>query len=136
MVDLLPFNEHLNRLILKVRNAGKGQLRVTWGNASKDFSSDQLLVGINLPAEFPDGPLNGAFAAIQKAVAEQQAFETPMVKTLLHSIPAEKQLLPDAGSTFDQLVNQALQRDQALFSAAAALANQPQQHTIKIEPVP
>jgi lysophospholipase L1-like esterase len=136
MVDLLPFNQQLNRLTLKVRNAGKGMLRVTWGGVAQAFSSDALAAGINLPAEFPDGPLNGQFAEIEKAVVAQQEYETPLVKTLLHSIPVDKQVVPEESATLDHVVAGAIAHDKALFDAAAAIAAKPARYTIRIEPVP
>jgi hypothetical protein len=130
MIDLIPFNQQLNRLTLKVINAGPGKLRVTWSGGaegganpqSKDFSSDDLSNGINLAAEFPNGPFNDAFARIEKAVRAQQEYETPLVKTLLHSIPVDKQVIPEESATLDHV-------------AAGAIAK-PVEHTIKIEPVP
>lgn len=142
MIDLLPFNEQLNRLTLKVINAGPGRLRVTWGGAgdanqqAKDFSSDDLVKGINLAAEFPGNPFSSAFDGIEKAVRAQQEYESPLVKTLLHSIPVDKQILPEESATLDRLAAGALAHDKALFDAAAAAAAKPVEHSIKIEPVP
>jgi lysophospholipase L1-like esterase len=136
MVDLLPFNQDLNRLTLKVKNAGKGQLRITWGTQAKEFSSDALAEGINLAAEFPDGPLNDTFEKIEKAVRAQQEFETPLTKTLMHSIGVDRQIVPEASSELDHVVAAGLKHDQSLFDAAAAAAREPVRHTIKIEPVP
>jgi lysophospholipase L1-like esterase len=142
MIDLLPFNDQLNRLTLKVVNAGPGNLRITWAGAgdanqqSKDFSSDDLIKGINLAAEFPDNPFSAAFDRIEKLVRTQQEFETPLVKALLHSIPVEKQIIPEESATLDRLMTVALAHDKALFDAAAAEAAKPVEHSIKIEPVP
>jgi lysophospholipase L1-like esterase len=136
MVDLLPFNQDLNRLTLKVNNAGKGRLRVTWGSDSKEFSADDLATGINLAAEFPYGPFNEAFSRIEKAVRDQQAYETVMIKTLMHSIPNYKKIVPADAAEFDKIETDAMDQDKSLFDAAAAAATQPVHHTIKIEPVP
>jgi len=136
MVGLLPFNQDLNRLILKVSNAGKGTLRVTWGSQAKEFSSDDLAAGINLAAEFPDGPLSDAFTRIENAVRAQQAYETPLIKVLMHSIPGDKKVIPDDAAELDKVVADAIAHDKALFDTAAAAAAQPVHHTIKIEPVP
>jgi lysophospholipase L1-like esterase len=144
MIDLIPFNQQLNRLTLKVINAGPGKLRVTWSGGaegganpqSKDFSSDDLSNGINLAAEFPNGPFNDAFARIEKAVRAQQEYETPLVKTLLHSIPVDKQVIPEESATLDHVAAGAIAHDKALFDAAVAEAAKPVEHTIKIEPVP
>jgi hypothetical protein len=140
MVDLLPFNQQLNRLTLKVINAGPGRLRVTWGgqggDQSKEYSSEELSNGINLPAEFPDGPFNDAFDRIEKAVQAQQEYETPLVKTLLHSLPVDKQIVPEESATLDHVAAGAMAHDKALFDAAVAEAAKPVEHTIRIEPVP
>jgi lysophospholipase L1-like esterase len=148
MIDLVPFNQDLNRLTLKVINAGPGKLRVTWSGGAgpdanpqanpqtKDFTSDDLSKGINLAAEFPDGPFTDAITRIEKAVRAQQEYETPLVKTLLHSIPVDKQVVPEESATLDRVADGALAHDKALFEAAVAEAAKPVQHTIKIEPVP
>jgi len=142
MIDLLPFNQELNRLTLKVVNAGPGNLRITWGAAgdanqqAKDFSSDDLIKGINLAAEFPDNPFSAAFGRIETAVRAQQEYETPLVKALLHSIPVDKQIIPEESTTLDRLAAGGLAHDKALFDTAAAEAAKPVEHWIKIEPVP
>jgi lysophospholipase L1-like esterase len=139
MLDLLPFNQQLNRLILKVRNAGPGRLRVTLGGQgtpiAKEFSSDELTQGINLSAEFLDGPFTDTFGRIEKGVRAQQEYETALIKTVMHSIPNDKQVVPEAAAALDQVVADGVAHDKALFDAAAQMA-QPVKYTIKIEPVP
>lgn len=136
MVDLLPFNQDLNRLTLKVKNAGKGRLRITWGTQAKEFSADDLTNGINLPAEFSDGPLIDAFTRIEKAVRAQQDYETPLIKSLLHSMPIDRKIVPGQDAALDQVVAGGMEHDKALFDAVVAAAAQPIRHSIKIEPVP
>jgi lysophospholipase L1-like esterase len=136
MIDLLPFNQQLNRLMLKVHNAGKGRLRVTLGGHAKEFSSDDLTAGINIAAEFPEGPFNGPFSQIETAVRAQQEYETPLTKVLLHSISIDKQVVPEEAATLDHVVAGALAKDRALFDTAAHAADQPVDYSIKIEPVP
>src|ERR1051326_1456674 len=41
-MTLVPFNEDLNRLMLAVKNPSAAKYRVTWGGATKSFSSEQL----------------------------------------------------------------------------------------------
>jgi lysophospholipase L1-like esterase len=136
IVDFLPFNQQLNRLTLKVNNAGKGRVRVTWGSQAKEFSSDDLAAGINLAAEFPDGPLVEPFTRIEKAVRAQQDYETPLIKILMHSIPVDKKIIPEDATELDKVVADAMAHDKTLFDASAAEAAKPVHHTIKIEPVP
>ncbi len=80
-MTLVPFNQDLNRLTLIAKNGTAQRYKVTWGNDSKTFSSAQLEQGINLAAEFPENPFNEAFAKVDAAVAEKQAFETREMKT-------------------------------------------------------
>ncbi len=80
-MTLVPFNQDLNHLTLIAKNGTAQQYKVTWGNDSKTFSSAQLEKGINLAAEFPENPFNDAFAKVDAAVADKQAFETHEMKT-------------------------------------------------------
>jgi lysophospholipase L1-like esterase len=45
MIEFIPFNEELNRLTLVVNGAGEGQVKVTWGRETKEFSASQLATG-------------------------------------------------------------------------------------------
>jgi lysophospholipase L1-like esterase len=88
-VALAGFQQKLNRLTLRVRQAPTTQVKVTWGEASKTFSAAQLAKGVNLAAEFPQNPTSATFAKIWQAVADKQAYETKQIKTLFRSKEAK-----------------------------------------------
>ena len=91
-VALADFQKKLNRLTLRVAGAKTAQVKVTWGEHSRIFTSAQLTKGVNLAAEFPQNPTSPAFARIWKAVAEKQAYETKQIKTLFRSPEAKKDM--------------------------------------------
>ena len=51
-------------------------MKVTWGEASKTFSANELAKGVNLAAEFLDNPFSEPFKAVENAVRRQQEYET------------------------------------------------------------
>ncbi len=106
---------------------------MTWGSDSKVFSAIQLEQGINLAAEFMDNPFSEAFASVDKVVREQQAFETPAVKNILHNLPEWNGLLPEEKVTLDRLKTATIQKANMLSQASHA-AVVPVRHVIKIEP--
>ncbi|MCF7669746.1 MAG: hypothetical protein K9N48_08230, partial [Verrucomicrobia bacterium] len=81
---LVPFNERLNRLVLKVRNGEAEEYEVVWGEHSHIYSSTQLSTGVNLADDFPENPFTAAFRKVDEAVGEKQAYETRQIKTLFH----------------------------------------------------
>jgi hypothetical protein len=83
ILPYLPFNQDLNRLVLKVSNADAAKYKVTWGKTSKEFTSDQLTAGINLAAEFMDNPFVAPFRNVERAVGQKQIYETTMIKRFL-----------------------------------------------------
>lgn len=84
-MTLVPFNDDLNRLTLKVVTSQTGMYEVTWGKHSRKFTSQQLATGINLAAEFPENPFCDAFGRVSAAVGKKQAYETEQVKRKFHS---------------------------------------------------
>ncbi len=83
-MNLVPFNQSLNRFILKVSNLTAPAYTVRWGNESKHFSKTRLEAGINLADEFPVNPFSEAFAQVDTAVGKKQAYETRQIKSLFH----------------------------------------------------
>jgi lysophospholipase L1-like esterase len=131
MLDCFPFNEDLNRFRLVVRNAPpNAKVKVTWGDASKTFAAEQLAQGVNLAAEFLDNPFSEKFRILQDAVQKKQAFETPMIKSLVHvgyfELPEEKDLNA-------KIVEATSRKQKALSDQAAQIAAEPVEHTIRIE---
>jgi len=80
ILPFVPFQENLNRFILKVKSLPAGSADVKWGRQQKKFTADQLARGINLAAEFPDSPFGPAFQNVLRQVAAKQAYETLMIK--------------------------------------------------------
>jgi lysophospholipase L1-like esterase len=137
ILPFVPFNDNLNRFRLVVKNA-PAAAKVTWGSASKIFTKEQLAAGINLAAEFPDNPFSDAFAAVDKRVAEQEEFETGMIKRAVTQFRGARALLPsDHGlaAALDAARDRLAARDAELHAAAKA-AVVPVRHVITVEPAP
>jgi len=134
VIELIPFNDELNRFQLVVRGIGAEKASVTWGNATKEFSAAALAKGINLAAEFLDNPFSEPFRKVEGRVSRQQDMEVGLVKSCLHSLPDFKRLVPDEQETLDRVANALLKRDQAAQAASTA-AVVPVKHTIKVKPV-
>ncbi len=135
VIEFLPFNEELNRLLLVVDGADAAtRYRVTWGEVTREFGGTALAEGINLAAEFLDNPFCGPFQAVEKAIREQQNFETLLTKTLLHWLPAYRELAPEEGPALDRVAASAIDRDAALAAASSA-AVVPVRHVLKVEAI-
>ncbi|HKW30858.1 MAG TPA: hypothetical protein VJT54_16110, partial [Verrucomicrobiae bacterium] len=133
VLEFLPFNEDLNRFRLVVKNGGDNRFKVTWGKATKVFSAAQLVQGINLAAEFMDNPFAEAFASVDKIVRQQQAFETPAVKSILYNLPQWSALLPKEKAALDQLKTATIRKAEVLCRASRAAVT-PVKYAIKVEP--
>ena len=83
ILPFVPFNDDLNRYVLKVSHVDSPRAKVTWGDETKEFSREQLAQGVNLAAEFSRTPFDEPFAALSAAVAEKQAYETFMIKQIV-----------------------------------------------------
>jgi len=120
-MTLVPFNQELNRLMLVVKN-GNGDCTVTWGAASKSFTSEQLAHGVNLAEEFPQNPFSEAFAKVDSAVAAKQAFETKQIKQIFRSPGAKIDMEGVAAET---------EKERAPLAEAIHYAFLPVTHTIR-----
>jgi lysophospholipase L1-like esterase len=136
IAEFVPFNEDLNRFRLVVKGGpGDSRLKVTWGDASKEFTAADLANGINLAAAFADGnPFSEPFKAVEGEVRKKQAFETPLTKDLLQNLGKYKAILPEEAESLDRVAAAAVKKDKAMGDATAA-AVKPVRHTIKVEPV-
>ena len=83
-MTLIPFNQELNRLMLVVKNAKAANYKVTWGDASRSYSAEELAKGVNLAADFEKNPFTEAFNRVDAAVAAKQNYETRQIKDLFH----------------------------------------------------
>jgi lysophospholipase L1-like esterase len=134
VIRFFPFNQDLNRLLLVVRGGKAARYQVTWGKSFKEFTAEELAGGINLAAEFLDNPFSGPFEKVEAKIRQQQDYETPLVKNLIHSLPDYKRMLPEEVETFERLAAEGIRRDKALCEAAAA-AVVPVRHKISIKPL-
>jgi lysophospholipase L1-like esterase len=124
-MTLVPFNRELNRFVLVAKNGKAGKYRVTWGNESKTFTSEQLANGVNLAEVFPSNPFGEVFAKVDSAVAAKQAFETKQIKQIFRSPGAKIDMEGVAAET---------EKERTPLAEAIQNAFVPVTHTIKIEP--
>lgn len=124
-ITLVPFADDLNRLTLVVRGGNADRYAVTWGDATHEFSADELQEGVNLAEEFADNPFSDHFKRVDTAVAAKQAYETEQVKRIFHGERGKRD--------FDLAVRET-EAEREPLAAAVAESVQPVTHTIKIEP--
>ncbi len=124
-LTLAPFNQSLNRFMLIVRNPQARAYRVAWGNTSRRFDSEQLALGLNLAAEFPENPFSPYFAKVDAAVLAKQTFETRQIKQEFRA--------PEAIHNLAAVVARTEREREALVRAVQA-AFVPVTHTLRITP--
>ncbi len=124
-MTLIPFNQELNRLTLMARKGPSQKYAVTWGTETKTFSAEELARGVNLAEQFPCNPFCEAFAKVDAAVAEKQAFETKQIKERFHG-PGARQNMPEIVAQTES--------ERAPLAAAIKEAFVPVTHTIRIVP--
>ncbi len=134
ITEFLPFNQDLNRFMLVVKDAPAGQLKVTWGTVSKEFSSADLAKGINLAAEFPENPFSKPFATVEAVIRDQQIYETPAIKSMMHSLLDWRKNFPESEDSYKAMADKIVQKDLALREATAK-AIVPVKHTITVTAV-
>jgi hypothetical protein len=101
-MTLVPFNQELNRLILRVKNGNATKYQVTWGAELRVYSARELAAGVNLADDFAVNPFSEAFAKVDKAVAAKQSYETRQIKTVFHGLRQYK--------TADEIKDEELKR--------------------------
>ena len=136
ILPFVPFNEDLNRYVLKVRNLESPRAKVTWGTETKEFTREQLVKGINLAAEFSRTPFDVPFAALSAAVADKQAYETMMIKQIV----TDFQKIPGIGNDAEaqaavKVLNDRLMRRWKQLEAKVRERLVPVKHSIKIAPL-
>src|ERR1019366_926591 len=134
ILPCVPFNDDLNRLMLVVTHA-PARTKVTWGAGSRVYSAEELARGVNLAGDFLQNPFSEAFAQVHAAVAAQQAYETPAVKSMLNGLAAIRRYFPEKRASLDDLRSSLVQKDQQLNDEARA-AIQPVRHVIELSPIP
>ncbi len=83
-MEWVPFMEDLNRFVLKISNPSALKYRVFWGKHERVYSSDALVQGVNLAADFLENPFSESFQKVDQAVAAKQAYETRQIKQIFH----------------------------------------------------
>lgn len=131
MSQFIPFNQDLNRYLLIVKNAPK-KARVTWGNNSKEYTSEELAKGINLAADFVENPFSPAFQAVSKLIKDQQGLEVKNIKGNLHSLLNWDAAFPGEKATTDRLRELVVTKSVEMYKASSAGLT-PVKHTIKLE---
>jgi len=134
VLEFLPFNQDLNRFMLVVHGAGSPKVKVTWGDAAREFDAAQLEQGVNLAAEFLDTPFASAFRDVEQQIRHKQDVETPLVKEAINQIPRVEHLAPAAKEPLEQAAARGIESDKDL-SEAITVSVLPVKHTIKLEPV-
>lgn len=122
-MNLVPFNETLNRFDLVVKNTPAKKYKVTWGDWEKSYSSEQLNAGVNLAADFALNPFSEPFNAVSEAIKVKQEYETKQIKSLFHGDEG----MADMEATV-QLTEKAHQR----LADDIVRKFKPVRHTIKI----
>ena len=138
ITPFLTFNQDLNRLTLTVKNLEAPKAKVTWGEASKEFTKEQLAGGVNLAAEFDQTPFDKPFADLVNAVGQKQNFETYMIKNVItqfRNYPPELKADAELQSAL-KTVSERLHARQAELDAAARATLLPVKHAISVTPVP
>jgi lysophospholipase L1-like esterase len=123
-MELVPFNQDLNRLMLVARNGAAAKYRVSWGDQSRTYTAAELAKGINLAGDFAENPFSDAFKQVDEAVGRKQAYETRQIKDLFHG--------PE-GRTNMTLTEALTEEVRTPLARAIARAFQPVKHTLKVE---
>lgn len=124
-LGLVPFDDELNRFILKITHPKAKSYTVTWGGASKQYTAEELTTGVNLAKDFENPPTAAAFAAIQDAVAAKQVYETRQIKNLVHGPEGGV----DAEATFALT-----EKTRKQFVDAVRAACKPADHELQVTP--
>lgn len=132
IIKFFPFNQDLNRFLLIIKNAPSKRLRVTWGDATKEFSAIELEQGVNLAEEFLENPFKKEFFRVESVIKKQQAFEKPAVKVMMNSLLTWRQKFPEAEAECRTLAQKVVGRSESLRRASRA-AVVPIRHVILVE---
>lgn len=124
---LVPFDDELNRLTLKLTNPQSPSYEITWGETTKRYTAAELATGVNLAKDFPVHPLSAPFKKIWDAVANKQAYETEQIKKLIHGAEGKA----DMEGTFAKT-----EKVRAEKATAIIAARQPVEHSILIKAAP
>ena len=122
-MEVVSFNQDLNRFRLVVKNATAANYKVTWGEQSKNYSPAELAAGVNLAADFAVNPFSEAFKRVDDAVGAKQAYETTQIKKIFHGDEGKKDMQAAVNRT---------ESERTPLVEAIKTAFVPVKHTIKI----
>ncbi len=128
-----PFNQDLNRLTLKVVGANGPKYKVTWGEASREYTGAELTAGVNLAADFIQNPFSEPFNVVERAIKEKQNFETGYFKNIIRTVNQYRAQIKDDAAVDAFLA--ACNKRHAELTQAIVDAKKPVTHTIKVEAV-
>lgn len=137
ITPFVPFNEELNRFVLKVKGLDAAKAKVTWGNQSREFSREELAEGVNLTAAFTETPIDASFGKLLGAIRQKQDFETYMIKQVItnfRNFPAELKEDAELQKAL-AVVSERLHARQQALDANVRAQLVPVKHTITVEPV-
>ncbi|WP_052573037.1 SGNH/GDSL hydrolase family protein [Haloferula sp. BvORR071] len=120
---LVPFDEELNRFVLKIEAPTAANYEVSWGDTTKAYTAEQLKAGVNLAKDFETNPLVPAFKKIWDAVEAKQGYETRQIKTLVHG--------PEGAADLDGTFA-VTEKARAKLAKNLADARQPAEHVIVV----
>ena len=132
ILALLPFNQELNRYLLVVKGLGGAGAKVTWGQASRRFTAQELAKGINLAAEFPVNPICELFGRFWGVVQRQQEQDRELEQAYLHSITSAS---AEVAAPLARAIKTGLEWDRDLFRLCKANIGTIK-HTLKVEAAP
>ncbi|MGE9267287.1 MAG: SGNH/GDSL hydrolase family protein [Verrucomicrobiales bacterium] len=89
---LVPFDEELNRFVLRVEGGEAARYEVSWGDQKRVFTGEALAEGVNLMAAFERNPFTGPFQQVWEKVLAKQAFETDQIKKQVHGEAGKKDM--------------------------------------------
>ena len=122
-MQLVPFNENLNRWMLVVVGLDASKATIRWGDGKRTYTADQLKAGVNLADDFQVNPFSSAFEQVDRAVAAKQAYETKQIQQVFHGEQGKRDI--------ERAVKETEAVRQSLVDAMGA-ARKPVRHRIEI----
>ena len=124
-MEWVPFDDELNRFILRISSPVAPAYDITWGKTTRRYPAEALVAGINLAKDFQENPLVVHFGEIWNAIATKQAFETRQYKEMLNS--------PE-GSLEREAAFELTEGTRARYLRAIQAARRPIDHEVLIVP--
>jgi hypothetical protein len=132
IIEFFPFNAELNRLTLKVVGVGAAGAKVTWGPATKQFSAEELMKGINLAEHFLDNPFSEPFRLVEAKIRLQQDYEVKLIHQMIHNFSEYQQVVPGEEENFEKIIASGIRRDKQMCTDARTTVV-PVKHKITVE---